>query len=124
MSLVCKTPVLIEDPEILRMVTEVFPYLKYELQFADSLDEAAAHASSKHIDMFIVGSKFAGDDKMDFIRRNFPTMIVEQEYVSQSIYHTDGSNSFEEASKIKISAEKLLCRSHINWIVNAPEYSS
>lgn len=111
------------------MVAEAFPPPQYELEFVDSLDEIMAHASTKHIDMFIVDSKFAGDEKMNLIRRNVPTMIVEQEYVEEapakgkpSSYESTGFDAFEEIGKIKTAADKLLHENYINWIVNALEY--
>ncbi|MGO9482712.1 MAG: hypothetical protein ACLP05_13160 [Candidatus Kryptoniota bacterium] len=124
MSIVCKSLVLIESPEVLRMIVEAFPHPKYDLEFADNLDDAAAQVSSKGVDMFIVDSKFVGDEKVDFIRRNIPTMVVEQEYDSPSISHEDGFDLAEEAGKIKIAADDLLRKNYINWIIDALEYSS
>ncbi|MFZ1082972.1 MAG: hypothetical protein WAO19_13720 [Candidatus Kryptoniota bacterium] len=124
MSIIYKALVLIENPEALKMIAEAFPHPKYELEFADNLDEAVAHVSSKHIDMFVVDSKYAGDDMTHSIRRNIPTMIVEQEYVHPSTYQMDELNSFEEVGKIRVAAARLLRKSYVNWIIDALEYSS
>jgi len=130
MSLVCKTLVLVEGNEILKMILEAFPPPKYEMEFVDSFAEAVAHASSDHIDMFIVDSKFTDSQEMDFFKRNIPTMIVEQEYVER-VSATDGSDSlddvgfdrFEEINKLKSAADGVLRKHYINWIANALEYS-
>ena len=129
MSLVCKTLVLAEDGELLKMIAEAFPPPRYELEFVDSLDEVVAHASSKHTDMLIVDSKFAGGDQMDLVKRNVPTMIVEQEYSVEDSSNNKSSSqegtafdAFEEIGKIKSAADKLLHANYINWIVNALEY--
>ncbi len=131
MSLVCKTLVLVESTGLLRMVARAFPAPKYELEFVDNLDEAIAHTSREHTDMFVVDSKFASDDGIGSIKRSIPTMIVEQEYLeggnssgSSNPGESDGFDMFEEADKMKVAADKLLRKNYINWVVNALEYSS
>jgi DNA-binding response OmpR family regulator len=59
MSLVCRTLVLIEDARTLKLVAQAFPPPKYELEFADTPEEASARAVSNRMDLFIVDSKYA-----------------------------------------------------------------
>lgn len=120
MSLVCRTLVLIENVEILRVVVEAFPHPKYELEFVDSPDDAAAHAFTNRIDLFVVDSKFASDKEVISIRHNLPTLILKPECVHDN---TEGFDAYEEAGRIRSSAQKLLRKNYINWIVDALEYS-
>jgi len=121
MSLVCKTLVLVENVETLKVVATAFPHPKYELEFVDNFEEVHAHTSSNRPDMFIVDSKFAGDERLTSIKHSFPTLVVEPEYVSNQVKEI---NEFDEASRIRSAAEKLLRKNYINWIIDALEYSS
>lgn len=121
MSLVCKTLVFMESPELLKIVTHAFPHPKYELEFADNLEEATARAFSNHIDMFIVDSKYADDTKVNSIRHHVPTLVVEPEFIHVG---GDDPDTFKEATRMKTAAEKLLRKNYINWIIDALEYSS
>ncbi len=120
MSLVCRTLVLIESEEALRVVAAAFPHSKYELEFVSNPGEAAALASSNRIDLFIVDSKFANEEEVISIRRNLPTLIVKPECVH---VHTEGFDAYEEAGRIRSSVQKLLRKNYINWIVDALECS-
>lgn len=120
MSIVCKTLVLIENAEMLRIVVQALPHPKYELEFADSLEEATAHAFPNRVDLFIIDSKFADDEKVISIERYIPTLIVEPEYTSVGGEELD---TYEEVDRIKTAAEKLLRKNYINWIIDALEYS-
>ncbi|MCL4539778.1 MAG: hypothetical protein M1378_09330 [Bacteroidetes bacterium] len=121
MSLVCKTLVYVESSEILKIVAQSVPHPKYELEFVDNIEEATARAFSNHIDMFIVDSRFADDEKVNSIRHHVPTLVVEPEYTQVG---GDEPDTFKEATRMKTAAEKLLRKNYINWIIDALEYSS
>ena len=120
MSLVCRTLVLIENDDTLKVVAAAFPHPKYELEFVDNPGEAAELAFSNRIDLFVVDSKFANDEDVISIRRNLPTLIVKPECVH---VRTDGFDAYEEAGRIRSSAQKLLRKNYINRIVDALEWS-
>ena len=128
MSLVCKTLVLVESPQVLKMIAEAFPPSRYDLEFVDDLEGAVERISSKHVDMVIIDSKFTCGEEMNSIKRAIPTMIVEQDYVEENFDANKLSPSggvfdtFEEVAKIKTAGDKLLRKNYINWIVNALEY--
>ncbi len=121
MSLVCKTLVLVDSSELLRIVAQAFPSPKYELEFADNLEEATARVFSGYIDMFVVDTRYADDEMVHSIKHHVPTLVVEPEFV-----HPGGAESDEikETTRMKTAAEKLLRKNYINWIVDALEYSS
>jgi hypothetical protein len=121
MSLVCKTLVFIQNPETLKLVAQAFPHPKYELDFADNIEEASAHAVSSRMDLFIVDSRFAEDEKVDTIRRCVPTLFVEPEYTQAE---DEECSPGEESDRMRNAAEKLLRKNYISWIVDALEYSS
>ena len=121
MSLVCKTLVFVEDPEVLKVVAQAFPRPKYELEYVDSLEEAAARAFSNQTDMFIVDSRYSEDVKVNSIRHHVPTLVVEPDF-AQII--GDDPDTFRKATRMKSAAEKLLRKNYINWIIDALEYSS
>ncbi len=120
MSLVCKTLVLIESAETLKLVAKAFPHPKYELEFVDTLEEAHTRAISSRMDLFIVDSKFADDQRVDSVRNSMPTMFVESEYVHVG---AGGDTTTEEPDRMRDAAEKLLRKNYINWIIDALEYS-
>lgn len=121
MPLVCKTLVLIENAETLKIVAEAFPHPKYELEFVDSVEEATAHAFSNRLDLFVVDSKSASDEKVISIKRYMPTLVVEPEYVRVGGGEYD---NYEEVDRIRNAAQKLLRKNYINWIIDVLEYSS
>ncbi len=121
MSLVCKTLVLVNNAEALRLVAQAFPHPKYELEFVDTLDEASARAVARRMDLFIVDSKYSNDPKIDSLTSCMPTMFVEPEYVQVTAGEGDAA---EETDRMRTAAEKLLRKNYINWIVDALEYSS
>ncbi len=121
MSLVCKTLVFLENRETMKIVARAFPHPKYELEFVDTVEAAAAHAVSNRMDLFIVDSKFAGDEKIDSLRRYMPTLFVEPDYTQAAEIE---SHLDEESDRMRTAAEKLLRKNYIGWIVDALEYSS
>lgn len=121
MSLVCKTLVLIDNAETLKLVAQAFPHPKYELEFIDTLEEASARAISGRMDLFIIDSKFADDSRIDSLRSCMPTLFVEPEYVRTD---ATGSDTAEESDRMRNAAEKLLRKNYIGWIIDALEYSS
>lgn len=121
MSLVCRTLVLIEDARTLKLVAQAFPPPKYELEFADTPEEASARAVSNRMDLFIVDSKYADDARVDSLRSCMPTMFVEPEYVQVEA----GESAFaEESNRMRSAVEKLLRKNYISWIIDALDYSS
>ncbi len=121
MSIVCRTLVLIDDEETLRVVAQAFPHPKYELEFVESVEEASAHAVSDRMDLFIADSKFADDERVGTIRHGVPTLFIEPEYVKDEPADPEGGDGSE---KIRVAAERLLRKNYINWIIDALEYSS
>lgn len=121
MSLVCKTLVLIDNAETLKLVAQALPHPKYELEFVDTLEEASARAISGRMDLFIVDSKFAEDTRIDSLRNCTPTLFVDPEYVQVAAGESDTA---EESDRVRSAAEKLLRKNYINWIIDALEYSS
>lgn len=121
MSLVCKTLVLIENSVALKLVAKAFPHPKYELEFADTPEEASARAISGKMDLFIVDSQYADDPKIDSLKSCMPILFVEPEYVQAA---AEDGDSAEESDRVRSAAEKLLRKNYINWIVDALEYSS
>ena len=121
MSLVCKTLVLVESPETQRIVAHAFPHPKYELEFVSDSGEASAHASSTRMDLFIVDTKFAEDERLKNVKRSVPTLVVQPEYIKPV---AEESDPYEEADKVRVAAQKLLRRNYINWIIDALEYTS
>lgn len=121
MSLVCKTLVFVKNPETLKIITQAFPHPKYELEFVDNPGEAAAQAVSSRMDLFIVDSRFADEEKIDDIRRCVPTLFVEPEYIQAEDRECSPG---EESNKMRNAAEKLLRKNYISWIIDALEYSS
>ncbi len=121
MSLVCKTLVFIPNPETLKIVAQAFPHPKYELEFADNIEEATAHAVSSRMDLFIVDSRFAEDQKVDTIRRCVPTLFVEPEFTQAD---NGECSPDEESYRMRKAAERLLRKNYISWIIDALEYSS
>lgn len=121
MSLVCKTLVFIRNPETLKIVARALPQPKYELEFVDNIGEAATHVVSSRMDLFIVDSRLAEDEKIDNIRRCVPTLLVEPEYMQagDEVYSPG-----EESDRMRNAAEKLLRKNYISWIIDALEYSS
>jgi DNA-binding response OmpR family regulator len=121
MSLICKTLVLVENPETLKIVARAFPHPKYELEFVDTPEEASARALSNRMDLFIVDSGLAGNELIETVRRYMPTLYLEAEYTQ--IAERDGVLD-EESDRMRAVAEKLLRKNYINWIVDALEYAS
>ncbi len=117
MSLFCKTLVLIDNPDVIKVVTEAFPQPKYELQFAENLDEAASLAISDYVDLFIVDSLNAGNEKLVPVRKYLPTLVVEPEYVQLGV----DKDFTTEVNKLRNVAQKLLRKSYINWIIDTLE---
>jgi len=126
MSIVCKTLVLVEKPETLKIVTAAFPRPKYELEFIGNLGEAMPFVN--HIDLFVVDSKFLEDKRVAAIRHHLPTVIIEPEFVNvpRTVSLACGveSDTIKESEKIRIAAERLLRKSYFNWIIDALEYTS
>lgn len=121
MSLVCKTLVLIDNAEALKLVAQAFPHPKYELEFVDTVDEASARAVARRMDLLIVDSRYADDPKIDSLRSCMPTLFVEPEFVQVTAGESDTA---EESDRMRTAAEKILRKNYINWIVDALEYSS
>ncbi len=121
MSLVCKTLVLIENSDTLKLIARAFPHPKYELEFVDTPEEASARAISGKMDLFIVDSMYADDPKIDSLKSCMPILFVQPEYVQTAAGEVD---SGDEPDKVRSAAEKLLRKNYINWIVDALEYSS
>ncbi len=117
MSLFCKTLVLIDNPELVRVVAEAFPHPKYELEFAENLDDAASLAFSEYVDLFIVDSANAESEKLAPIRKVLPTLIIEPD-IGQSGIDKDINT---EVHRLRGVAQKLLRKHYINWIIDTLE---
>lgn len=117
MSLFCKTLVLIENPDVIRVVAEAFPHPKYELEFAENLEDAASLAFSSGVDLFIVDSANAKSEKLVSIKNSFPTLIVEPEFIQGGV-----SKDFNtEVNRLRGVAQQLLRKSYIDWIIDTLE---
>lgn len=120
MSLVCRTLVFIKNPEALRLVAAALPQPKYELEFVNDVEEATAHVVSNRMDMFIVDSIYADDERVASLRQYVPTLFVEPDYKQVA---RKESVLYEESNRMRNAAEKLLRKNYIDWIIDALEYS-
>jgi len=119
MLIVCKTLVLVERKETARIVSKALEPPKFETIFASTPLEAKSFLESNTFDLFVVSASFRNDNTVHNLASGVPTLYVEASYVSED--QVDLS-PMEEAAKIKTSAERLLRKNYINWVVYALEY--
>lgn len=121
MIIVCKTLVLLEGKEIARIVSKALEPPKFETFYAWTPAEAQSFLKSNTVDLFVVSTSFRNENKVRNISGEVPTLYIEPDYVGEG---NSDLNQIEEAAKIKTSAERLLRKNYINWVVDALEYEN
>ena len=110
----------------MRIVAEAFPRPRFNLEFADTLDESAP--LTNRIDLLVIDSAFLNDKRVEAVRHHLPTVIIEPEYIHAQLAGSpvcgEESETNEESERIRNAAEKLLRKSYFNWIIDALEYTS
>ncbi|MGC8594287.1 MAG: hypothetical protein ACP5US_04190 [Candidatus Kryptoniota bacterium] len=121
MLIVCKTLVLVERKETAEIVSKALELPKFETVFTWSPMEARLFLEANPVDLFVVSASFRNNCTVRDLASGIPTLYIEASYIplNQSNWSTT-----EEAARVKASAERLLRKNYINWVVDALEYTN